>query len=150
MSFSPTLHSLFDVSTFFNVSNDNLCHKLLALGPKTLSRKVKQYTGEGAWRRYGFDLISHYWFAVWHWANYATLEDLHFSQHSCLPGMVSWLPYYIWDTFWCKVVGLVVRNIQYSKILQCLISTLNALCEKVKKDSLGKCVTWRNPLCFAA
>ena len=30
-----------DHVTFFNVSNDNICHKLLPLGPKTQSRKVK-------------------------------------------------------------------------------------------------------------
>lgn len=42
LSSFPTLHSLFDVSTFFNVSNDNLCHKLLALGPKSQNGKVRQ------------------------------------------------------------------------------------------------------------
>lgn len=39
---------------------------------------------------------------------------------------------------------------KYSQILQCHLDTLHALFEKVKKNSLVKCGTWRNPLCFLA
>lgn len=61
-----TLYSLLDVATFFSVSNDNLCHKLLPWGPTSRERHML----EGMhWEDVDLICVFCYWFAGWHWAN---------------------------------------------------------------------------------